>query len=613
LRDEGENVQTTEESTGAMESRHQGIAWWKNQFGEMCRNYRWRICALLFFATTINYIDRNLFGNLVPILEDDLKLGPTDIAFLNSCFQLMYGFGMIFVGRFVDHVGTKRGLSVTFSLWNLAAMGHALANSVPSMAGMRIALAAGEGGNFPAAIKTVAEWFPRKERALATGLFNCGTNIGAVLAPFAVYLAVISGWRECFVILGALGFIWLFFWHRMYSAPEVHPKVSPEELAYIKSDPPDKVQSVHYVTLFQQKQLWGIGISRMFSDGPWWLYLTWTPKFLVDKFHLGATAYPVCIAIIYLIADFGAIGGGWISTHLIKKGKSVNYARKFALLCCACGVAPVVFVGPLQNVPSFAGIPSLWLAVGLIALAASSHQGWSSNMFTAVSDTLPKSAVAMTVGVGSAFGAVGAALLQFVIGKSVAASNNYSLPFLMAGCTYFVAWGVFHYFVPRMEMAEIDDSRKPRFGAPWIWAGGVALLAALALLQVELMRPPFQSENDYLVKQAAKLKAGSYAFGPTAKVGWKDGKWVGWRLTDGTTKLELIVFDRAGRPAVQAYKDSDVKNGKLFIEKKKLRPEDGDNKYEGPSMDEVNQALTQARWDSPPSPKPTSMRLAPTG
>jgi MFS transporter, ACS family, hexuronate transporter len=604
-------VQTTEESTMSSEQKLSRAKWWKHQAGEMCRNYRWRICALLFFATTINYIDRAVFGSLIPFFEDELKMGPTDLAFINSCFQLMYGFGMIFIGRFIDRVGTKRGLGVTFSLWNLAAMAHGLVTSVAGFAGVRIALAAGEGGNFPSAIKTIAEWFPRKERALATGLFNCGTNIGAVLAPQAVFIAVFFGWRECFLILGALGFIWLFFWHRMYRSPETHPKVSPEELAYIRSDPPDQIGSIHYVTLFQQRQLWGIALSRLFSDGPWWLYLTWTPKFLIDKFHLSPSLMALCVTIIYLTADFGAIIGGWISTHLIKKGKSVNYARKFALMCCAVGVAPVVFVGPLQNVPAVAGIPSVWIAVALLALAASSHQGWSSNMFTAVSDTLPKSAVAMTVGVASAFASVGAALLQFVIGKSVAASNNYSLPFLMAGCTYFVAWGVFHAFLPRMEVAQIDESRKPRFGAPWIWAGGVALLAALALLQVELMRPPFQSEQDYLVKQSSKLKSAAYAFGPTAKVGWQDAKWVGWRMPDGSTKLELIVLDRDGRPAVQSYKDADIKDGILFIQKKKLKAGDKDNKYEGPPMSEVSQSVAGSQWQSPPAPKETSQRLVP--
>lgn len=572
----------------------------RGRFGELWAGYRWRICALLFFATTINYVDRVLFANLVPYFEDDLKMGPTDLAFINACFSLMYGFGMIFVGRFVDRVGTKRGLGITFSIWNLAAMGHALVSSVAGFTGMRIALAAGEGGNFPAAIKTVAEWFPRKERAMATGLFNCGTNVGAIVAPQAILIASFVGWRACFLVLGGVGFIWLIFWQRMYSAPEAHPRVGPEELAYIGSDPPDTVESIHYVTLFQQRQLWGIGLSRMFSDGPWWLYLFWTPKFLVDKFHLNPALTTLCVTVVYAAAGFGAILGGWISTSLMKKGRSLNYSRKFALMCCAWGVAPVMLVGPLQSLPSVAGIPSVWIAVALIALAASSHQGWSSNMYPAVSDTLPKCAVAMTVGVGSAFGAVGAAVFQFVVGKSLAGSNSYSLPFLMAGCTYFVAWGIFHVFLPKMEMAKIDETRKPIFGAAWIWAGGVALVAALVYLQYALMKPEFASVDDYLAKEGAKLKASAYALGPRAQFGWQEAEWIGWKTPDGKLKLELVDFDRNGRPSVQPYKDSDLKGGTLFIQAKKLHAGDRDNKYDGPSMAEVSAALKGAAWNLSP-------------
>lgn len=564
---------------------------WSDRWQELKRNYRWRICFLLFVVTTINYIDRSVFGQLVPFFEDELRLGPTDLAFLGMCFTLMYGFGMVFVGKFVDHIGTKKGLSITFSIWNIAAMGHALVASMPGLAFMRVALAGGESGNFPSAIKTVAEWFPKKERALATGLFNCGTNIGTVLAPASIWMAVAFGWRACFLSLGALGFIGVFFWNRMYRTPENHPKVSAEELAYIRSDPPDTVDSIGYVTLFQQRQMWGIALSRLFSDGPWWLYLLWTTKFLVDKFHVSPATSALYVIIVYLIADFGAIGGGWISTHLIRKGRSVNYARKFALLCCACGVAPVVFVGKLPDVPSVLGVPSLWIAVGLIALAASSHQGWSSNMFTAASDTLPKSAVALTIGVASAFGAIGGAILQYIVGVALRDSDSYQLPFIIAGCTYFVAWLVFHMFQPKMAMADIDETRKPRIGSFGIWAGGAAILAFMVFLQIEIVRPPYASLVDYFAKESVKLKALGYTRGPSAKVGWQNAVWIGWKLPAGSLKLELVKFDRDERPTVQTYKEADIKEGRLFISSKVIKKGDKANKYDGPTMAEVERAL----------------------
>jgi ACS family hexuronate transporter-like MFS transporter len=466
---------------------------------------------------------------------------------------------------------------------------------------MRVALAGGESGNFPAAIKTIAEWFPQKERALATGLFNCGTNIGQVIAPAGVMIAVVWGWRACFFILGILGFIGVLFWLLMYRPPELHPKVSPEELAYIQSDPPDKIESVPYVILLQQRQVWGIALSRLFSDGPWWLYMLWTTKFLVDKFHVSAGAVTLLLIIVYLTADFGAIIGGWISTDLIKKGRSVNYARKFALFCCACGVAPVILVGWLPNIPSVMGIPSAWIAVALIALAASSHQGWSSNMFTAVSDTLPKSAVAMTVGVASCFGAMGGALLQFIVGVALKDSDSYFIPFLFAGCTYFVAWIAFHLFLPKMEVAEIDLTRKPRVGAPAIWIGGAIILAIFFGMQYVMMKPEFKNQNEFLAKHSLKLKAVTYALGPIGKVGWREAKWIGWKLADGKTKLELVTFDRFNQPSLQNYSKEDIKSGTLFIQNKALRKGDRPNKYEGPTMAEVQAKIDESSWQSPPS------------
>jgi ACS family hexuronate transporter-like MFS transporter len=308
-------------------------------------------------------------------------------------------------------------------------------------------------------------------------------------------------------------------------------------------------------------------VTRFITDAPWWFYLAWMPKFLIDKFGLTPYAMATSVAIIYLVADFGAIGGGWISSSLLKRGWSVNGARKTGLLCAALGAVPIMLVALLEGV-RFGSVSAVWLAVPLVALAASSHQAWSSNMFTIVSDTLPKSAVAMTVGIGTAFGSVGSSLFQFVIALSVIKTGGYAIPFFLAGSLYLIGLLVLHLFLPKLEVAQIDQSTRPRVNWATVIAACVVMVAALIGLQAWLNKPAFSSLDHYYLKRATELKATGHEPGPDAKVGWHDARWVKWTMPDGATRLELIKFDRDGRP---------------MIEPKGAAA----NKYSGPTLSEV--------------------------
>ena len=516
--------------------------------------YRWWIVVLLFFSTTINYTDRQLFSNLVPYFEDELRLGPMDLAHINVAFLLTYGLGMALVGRFVDRVGVRVGLALTFLLWNVASVGHALVYSVGGFIAIRILLGIGEAGNFPSAIKTVAEWFPRRERALATGWFNCGSNVGAVLTPLLVPVIALhfGGWRGCFATLGGVGLIWLFFWLRIYRSPEDEPRVSPAELAYIRSDPPDTVGRIGVLTLLGQRQVYGTSVARFFTEAPWWFYLTWIPKFLSDRFDLGAYKLGLAVAAIYIVADVGSVGGGWIASVLLRRGWSLNVARKGALLVAALGTLPIVSVAWLEGGSTVFGIPPVWIAVSVVALAAASHQAWSSNIYTTVSDTLPRSAIATTVGINTAFGSVGSALFQLLVAVWLVRTGNYALPFILAGTLYLVGLLALHLILPRLEPAQIDVDARSR--VRWWQVGAVfaAIAIALVSLQTYLNKPPYRSVDRYLAERGAALHAIGHVDGPAAKVGWQDARWIVWRLPDGREKLDLIKLDRDGRPSIDA-------------------------------------------------------------
>ncbi len=544
---------------------------------EKLSGYRWVVCALIFFATTVNYLDRQLFSLMVPFFEDDLKIGPIDLALINVSFILPYGLSMMFVGRVIDRVGIKRGLGGAFILWNIASMAHASVRSLTGFMSARFLLGIGESGMFPAAVKTMTDWFPKKERALATGYFNSGSNMGALLAPLlGVAVASAFGWRTCFVLVGGVGIVWIYFWNKMYTSPEKHPKVSAEELAHIQSDPNEITERISIQQLFAIKPLYALVFAKAISDAPWWFYLTWMPKFLVDQFGLSPKFMAIAIPVIYIIADVGSIAGGWMSSTLIKRGMEVGPARKWTMLTCAIAVTPVMLVGALVNTPTVLGIASVYWVILIVSLAAGAHQGWSSNFFTVISDTVPKSAIAMAVGVINGFGMVGAAAFQFLVGRSVQMFNSYTLPFVVAGTLYFIALTAIHLFVPKQE-AFNPLKRANMFP---VCFGGLVILAGLAKLQYEVNKPPYLSLADYEVVRKEQLKSPTRVYvGPKAKVGWMDARWYYWGLKEKPGKIELVKIDTQGRP---------------FVEPKGAAAA----RYKGPKAEEVWAAVTRAQASS---------------
>ena len=409
--------------------------------------FRWVICALLFFATTVNYVDRQVIGILKTTLQHDLGWNEIDYSNIVFAFQLAYAIGLLLMGPVIDRVGTKIGYALALVFWSLAAMAHAFAGSVFGFSVARFGLGLGESGNFPAAIKTTAEWFPRRERALATGIFNSGTNVGAIVAPLVVPpITLLYGWRWAFVLTGAIGFVWLAFWIAIYRRPEDHPSLSKTELAYIRSDPAENVTRIPWAKLLPHRQTWAFAIGKFMTDPIWWLYLFWVPDFLFRNYGLDLTRIGPPVVAIYLIADVGSIAGGWLSSSLIKRGWSVNAGRKTAMLICALCVVPIVFAAHANN---------LWLAVGIIGLAAAAHQGWSANIFTLASDMFPRRAVGSIVGIGGMAGAVGGMLIAKTTGYLLQWTGSYVAIFIVAASAYLLALGIIHVLVPNLEPVDV--------------------------------------------------------------------------------------------------------------------------------------------------------------
>jgi ACS family hexuronate transporter-like MFS transporter len=411
-------------------------------------NVRWTVCALLFFGTTINYVDRQVLSLLAKTLQD--AIGWTNIEYSNitSAFTAAYALGMLGTGRLLDKYGARIGFAIAVTVWSIAAMAHAAAASAFGFGVARVFLGLGEAANFPASIKVVAQWFPKMERAKATGIFNAGTNVGAAVAAFLVpWLASNYGWQSAFVLTGAVGFIWLVFWLRMYYDPEQHPHVSHSELRHVQSDPPDKFSSYAWAKLFPHRETWAFAFGKFLTDGVWWFYLFWTPKYLQETFGLTLMQVTWPVIAIYLIADVGSVGGGWLSSSLIKRGWTVNSARKTTMLICALSVLPLVLAPFTKNV---------WLAVGLVSLAAAAHQGWSANLFTTTSDMFPRSAVGSVVGIGAAFGALGGVLVQKATGYTLTWTGSYLIMFVYCGVAYLVALGIIHALTPRLAPAKLD-------------------------------------------------------------------------------------------------------------------------------------------------------------
>src|SRR5436190_325868 len=384
-------------------------------------NFRWAICALLFFGVMINYMDRQILGIFKMTLQKELGWSEVDYGHLIAAFQAAYAVGLLLVGRWVDRLGTRRGYSLAMIFWSLASMAHAAGRTLGQFVMARAALGVGEAGVFPTSIKCVAAWFPKKERALATGIFNAGTNAGAIVTPLTVpWIALHWGWRWAFVITGALGFVWLILWLVLYRKPEEHSRVSKAELAYIRSDPSEPTTKIKWISLLPHRQTWAFVMGKFMTDPIWWFYLFWIPDFLQRRHGLALIKIGLPIMVIYLISDVGSVGGGWLSSWLIQRGKSINAARKIAMLVCALCVVPIVFAYRTD---------SMWEAVLLIGLAAAGHQGFSANLFTLTSDIFPAQAVGSVVGIGGMAGAIGGMLIATIVGHVLQWSGSYMVPF----------------------------------------------------------------------------------------------------------------------------------------------------------------------------------------
>jgi ACS family hexuronate transporter-like MFS transporter len=414
------------------------------------RNLRWYICGLLFFATTVNYIDRQVLGILKPVLERELGWRESDFGWVVFAFQCAYAAMMPIAGRIIDWLGTRVGYALAVVIWSLASMSHALARNAWQFAAARFMLGVGEAANFPAAIKTVADWFPARERAFATGIFNSGSNIGAIVAPLLVpFVAVHFGWRSTFLVTGSLDFVWLAAWLYWFRQPAEHARLSTVERQLIESEAaPEPARRIPYRRLLAERPAWAFLIGKFLTDPVWWFYLFWLPGFLNRSYGLALTQLGPPLIAIYVAADFGSIGGGWLSSKLISSGWSVNRARKSAMLLCALAVVPVaglMFVGH-----------RLWLAVALIALAAAAHQGWSANIYTLASDSFPRSAVGSVVGLGGMGGAIGGLLVAPAIGYWLDFSHgSYGPLFLIAGSMYLIALAIIQVLVPNLGQIEI--------------------------------------------------------------------------------------------------------------------------------------------------------------
>ena len=415
--------------------------------GAKVGTYRWRICALLLLATTINYVDRQVLGVLAPDLQRQIGWNEIDYGYIVTSFQAAYAIGLLCAGVVIDKLGTKIGYAVAITLWSLAAMSHSLATTVVGFAIARFALGLGEAGNFPAAIKTVAEWFPRRERAFATGIFNSGSNVGAIVAPLTVpIVAVTWGWQAAFIFTGLLSGAWLVTWLLVYRTPEQQPKLSAAELAYIRSDPEEPVTRIAWSQLLRYRQTWAFVAAKFMTDPFWWFFLFWLPKFLNAEYGLTLTGIGLPLVVIYVMADVGSIAGGWLAGRFIRFGWSANRARKTAMFICASCVLPIVFASQAGN---------LWLAVGLIGLATAGHQGWSANVFTLSSDMFPRRAVGSVVGIGGFAGAVGGMMISTFVGFLLESTGSYLPVFLIAGSAYLLALLVVHLLAPRLERAAL--------------------------------------------------------------------------------------------------------------------------------------------------------------
>jgi ACS family hexuronate transporter-like MFS transporter len=460
------------------------------QVNEQIGRYRWTICALVFFATTINYVDRNVLGLLKPVLSGegvfgaDKALQEINYSRVVICFQVAYAVGMLLAGRMIDWLGTKSGYAYSLIGWSMAAIGHAFGHHTWSFGFWRAALGFTEAGNFPSANKTIAEWFPRKERAFATGLYNSGANVGAIVAPLSVpYIATAWGWEWAFVLTGAIGLLWLVFWYRSYDGPAAKlasGQLTQAEYDYIHSDPEEAaagvVAPVRWLNLLRFRQTWAFVVGKFMTDPVWWFYLFWLPAFLneentrkVADFTAanpgftgaastvpGYISWPVAVAVVYLISTAGSVFGGWLPKHFANRGMDLNRARKLSMFLFALGPLAVLFASRLGEI-------HIWLAVLTIGIATAAHQAWSCNIFTTVSDMFPKRAVASVTGIGGMAGSVGGIALSTTAGQMLANYTaqgrievGYGIMFIICGVAYVLAWVAMHLLAPKFRLVELD-------------------------------------------------------------------------------------------------------------------------------------------------------------
>jgi len=426
--------------------------------------YRWTICSLIFFATTINYLDRSVISLLKSTLSEEFNWNDGDYANIELAFKALYALGMLGAGRLIDKLGTKMGYLMATFLWSLAAVCHAFVTSTFGFMVARGALGITESGNFPSAVKAVAEWFPKKERALATGIFNSGANIGAILAPLSVpFIAEAWGWKWAFIITGSIGFVWVVLWFVMYEMPSKHKSLSKEEHDYINSDAENIVvenaapkEKISWFKLLKYKQTWAFVIGKFITDPVWWFYLFWLPDFLESQYGLKGTEVAFPVALVYMISTFGSIGGGWLPYQLMKNNWPVFKARKTSMLIYAFLVLPIVFAQIL-------GEMNMWFAVIVIGIATSAHQAWSANIFTTVSDMFPRRTVASITGIGGMFGGLGGILLTLLVQKNMFVyyrsighiETAYYIMFFICGSAYLIAWLMMHLLVPRMQPIDL--------------------------------------------------------------------------------------------------------------------------------------------------------------
>ena len=415
---------------------------------ERVGRYRWVIVAMLFAATAINYIDRQMIGVLKPTLRDEFGWTESDFANIIFWFQVAYAVGYIGFGKVVDALGARVGYTVAIVIWTISHMAHGLATSITTFALARFGLGVGESGNFPAGIKAVTDWFPQKERAYAIGLFNAGANVGAIITPLLVpWLVIMFDWRVAFYVTGLFGVVWLVMWWVIYRHPTEHKKVSAPELAYIQQDPVDPVVPLTWGKVLTVKETWAYALGKFFIDPIWWFFLFWLPGYLFDRYDMDLKTFGLPLAAIYLISDVGSIAGGWMSSKLIASGRTPNFARKLTMFICACCVLPIFFAQEISSV---------WGAVLVIGLATAAHQAFSANLYTLPSDVFPRAAVGSVVGIGGTVGAIGGMGMALFTGYILdSTGNNYSVLFAVAGSAYFLALAAVHLLSPRLARVEV--------------------------------------------------------------------------------------------------------------------------------------------------------------